>query len=120
MKSSSKLLEKHHQYLKNMNKEAVETQTQPQSTIATTNQNPFARPVSTQNLSQNSMITSNLNPQQGTKSSVQEIDIERLKAYNSNSDYIRLTTEVFPQIANSNSVVFPLGAFIKPFGLSVN
>jgi hypothetical protein len=118
MNAKSKLLEKHNKYLKSMNKDGGEPQPIPnqQTSTPAINQNPFAR----QPANDNGMVYSNVVTQQSVQQQTQEIDIEKLRLYNCNPDCVRTTTEVFPLVANANSVVFPLGAFIKPLGLSVS
>lgn len=120
MKSSSKLLEKHHQYLKNLNKESSEAVTQQQTTTAPVqNVNPFAKQTSTDSVPKDQMINANMNPQTSTSQLTTQVDVSKLQAFNCNPDFVRLTTGVFPQISGYSSVTFPLAAFIKPLGLNV-
>ncbi len=122
MKKGSRLLEKHHQYLKKANIESSETTpTQQATTTPTQNVNPFARQTATEGGNKDQMVNENVIPATSTSQfTTSTVDVSKLQAYNSNPDFVRLTTGVFPQISGYNSVAFPLAAFIKPLGLSVS
>ena len=121
MKSSSRLLEKHHQYLKNLNKDSAEPVAQQQTAPAPVqNLTLFAKQPTTESAPKDQMVNANLNPQTSSGQSIAQVDVTKLQAYNCNPDFVRLTTGVFPQISGYGSIAFPLAAFIKPLGLSVN
>lgn len=47
-------------------------------------------------------------------------NFESMKIFNSNSEFVRLTTETFPTLQAYPQVSFPVACFLKPLGNIVN
>ena len=106
MKGSSKLLERRNQYLKTLNQNATGAQ-----------QEPAPAPIATQEQPMQQVSHAQQNVQQ--PSGIARPSLDHLRTFNSSTDSMRFTTEVFPQLSQANSLTFPLGIFIKPLGSTV-
>ena len=76
--------------------------------------NPFVK--SAMNLD-STMETPQL-PRQMTSNNLTS-NLSNLKTLNSSNEFVRLTTEVFPNLSTHVNVHFPVACLIKPFGPNV-
>lgn len=115
MSDHNKLLAKYHQKLRHPTKtteplnEMISKEPEKKAIL-----NPFAKTSSTQDFSMDGPILPKVQTNQTPSYS-----FESMKNYNSSNEFVRMTTEIFPTLAISSSVSFPLACFLKPLGNSV-
>ena len=116
MSDHNKLMAKYHERLRAGNKASTSGPSEPTREPERPKQiNPFKKgPTLPDDISDNA-----LTPTRSSNNLKTVHNLDSIRAFNSNSDFVKFTTEIMPNLATFNAVSFPVACFLKPLGPTV-